>query len=200
MRRNFKLARPRVSALWEPKVLVRAALGVLLIANLVAASYAFHIFDSSPQALNEELTTALAQRQAEQARLNRSRVLTGSVQKGKAEGDNFLATYMTGRRHTFSLIIGEITSTAKEAGMKMGETGIAPLEAIEGSDDLDMLTVTVNLEGGYHELKKFVNLLDRSPRFLIIDSLTVTPKPKGDILTVAVKLNTFIREEKGSAL
>jgi type IV pilus assembly protein PilO len=81
--------------------------------------------------------------------------------------------------------------------MNMKEATISPLDAIEGSDDLDMMTITVNFEGNYGQLIKFVNLLDRSPRFLIIESLQAAPQPKGDILTVSLKLNTFIREEAG---
>lgn len=200
MPRNYKLALPTASAMAEPQVLVRVGIGLLLLANLVAAAYAFNIFGTSPESLQQSLTAALSQRQAEQARLNRSRMLTGSVEKGKSQSENFLATYLTGRRHTYSLIVGEITATAKEAGMKMGDASFAPLDAIEGSEDLDMLTLSVNLEGGYNELKKFVNLLDRSPRFLIIESLTVTPRPQGNVLVVNVKLNSFIREEKDNTL
>jgi type IV pilus assembly protein PilO len=189
-----------VSALAEPRVLARTALGLLLLANLVAAAFAFHLFGASPQALEQSLTSAIAERQAAQVRLKRSRMLTGSVEKGKSQSETFLATYMSSRRHTYSLIVGEITSTAKTAGMKMGDTNFAPLDPIEGSEDLDMLTISVNLEGGYNELKKFVNLLDRSPRFLIIESLTVAPRPKGDVLLVNFKLNTFVREDKESRL
>jgi hypothetical protein len=184
----------------DPKVLVRAGLGVLLAANLVAAAFTFHLVDASPEALNGQLASSIAQRQSEQARLNRGRFLATSVDKGKAEGDRFLAAYMTSRRTTFSTIIGEINETSKTAGMKMLDATIAPLDPIEGSEDLDIMTVSVNFEGGFNELVKFVNLLDRSPRFLIIESLTVTPRPKGDILAVNVKLNTFVREDKGGAL
>jgi hypothetical protein len=43
---------------------------------------------------------------------------------------------------------------------------------------------------------KFVNLLDRSQRFLLIETLTVTPRAKTDVLTVNVKLDTFVKDDK----
>ena len=43
-----------------------------------------------------------------------------------------------------------------------------------------MLTFSINFEGGYTQLVKLVNLLDRSPRFLIIEGLQVAPEAKGD--------------------
>jgi Tfp pilus assembly protein PilO len=185
-----------MASLREPKVMVRAALGVLLVANLIAAAFAFHLIGASPEALSLQVAGALAEKQSTQAKLNRSRVLTGKIGKGKDEGESFLSSYMTPRRYTFSTIIGEMNDTSKVSGMKMLDATIAPLDPIEGSEDLDMMTISVNFEGGYNELVKFVNLLDRSKRFLILESLTVTPRPKGDVLVVNVRLNTFVKEDK----
>ena len=188
-----KLSLPAPGALLDPKVLVRVAQGVLVAANLVAAALAYHVFDASPEALNQQLRAAIAQRQALQTQLTRTRTLASSVDRGKAEGDKFLSTYMTSRRHTYSTIIGELNETAKSAGMKAGAT--ISLEPVQGSEDLDMMSVTLNLEGNYAQLMKFVNLLDRSPKFLIIETLTVTPRAKSDVLSVGVKLDTFVKDD-----
>src|SRR3954470_12045538 len=118
MPRNFKLPEFGVAALTEPKILVRAALGVLFAANLTAAAFAFHLVDASPDALNQALLSAQNSRAMEQARLLKSRVLAGNIARGKGEGELFLGTYMASRRRTYSTIIGEITDTAKTAGMK----------------------------------------------------------------------------------
>ncbi len=189
-----------MATLRDPKVLVRIGLGLLLVVNLVAAAFAFHVVGPSPESLDQSLISARQSLIASQTRLNRSRSLAGRVSQGKEEGSSFLASYLTTRRHTYSTIISEITKTAQTAGMTMKEATIAPLEAIEGSDDLDIMTITVNFEGGYAQLVKFVNLLDRSPRFLIIESLQAAPQPKGDVLSVALKLNTFVREDSAESV
>jgi hypothetical protein len=62
-----------------------------------------------------------------------------------------------------------------------------------------MLTINAAFEGGYAQLVKFMNLLDRSPRFLLIDQLQVAPQPKGDILDAVIRLNTFVRDEPEGA-
>ena len=188
-------------AAWkEPRVIVRIILGVLLVANIVAAGYAFNLFGSSPEALNQALVAAEARLQADQTRLTRSRVLTSNIGRGKAESDTFLANYFTSRRNTYSTIISEITETAKTAGMKTQEGTIAPLDPIEGSDDLSMMTISINFEGSFAQFVKFVNLLDRSPRFLIIESMQVAPQPKGDVLNTNLKLHVFVKEDPGGAL
>src|SRR5689334_22869914 len=118
---NFKAISLGSLAWKEPKVLVRIALGVLLAANLVAAGFAFNLFGSSPEALNQALVSANARLQAAQSRLVRSRLLTANIGRGKTESDTFLTTYFTSRRSTYSTIISEITETAKSAGMKTQE-------------------------------------------------------------------------------
>jgi Tfp pilus assembly protein PilO len=201
MRLNLKFLSLPTGATWkDPRVLVRIALGLLLAANLVAAGYALNVFGSSPEVLNQALVAAEARLQADQARVTRSRMLTSSIGRGKAESDTFFANYFTSRRNTYSTIIGEITETAKSAGMKTQEGTIAPLDPIEGSDDLSMMTVSINFEGNFAQFVKFVNLLDRSPRFLIIESMQVAPQPKGDVLNTNLKLHVFVKEDPGGVL
>jgi hypothetical protein len=43
---------------------------------------------------------------------------------------------------------------------------------------------------------KFVNQLDKSPRFLIIESMQASPQSTG-ALSVSLKLDTFIRQAAG---
>src|SRR5579863_4486776 len=193
MPRSFKL--PAIPDLKSPEVLVRAGLGILLLANLVASLFAFHIIGPSPESLNQSLIAARAQLQAVQQRLTRSRRLTANIDTGKAQSETFLANYMTDSRHTYSTILTQIRQTEKAAGMAGKEETIAPLDPIEGSDDLDMMTLSVNFEGTYSQLVKLVNLLDRSPRFLIIESMTAAPQPKGDILNANIKLNAFVKDD-----
>jgi hypothetical protein len=189
-----------MSSFKEPAVLVRIVLGLLLLANLVVAMFAFHVFGTSPAELDASLVAARSRLAADQARLNRSRRLTGNIEKGRTEGEGFLATYASSRRHTYSTIVSEINQTSKLAGMSMKEESFAPLDPVAGSDDLDIMSLSINFEGGYPQLVKFVNLLDRSPRFLIIESMQAAPQPKGDVLTVTLKLNTLVRNDNGGTL
>ncbi len=201
--RNFTLpaAGSLASSIKDAHVWVRAGLGLLLAANLIAAAIAFHLIGVSPEVLNQRLFIARAQLQAGQTRLTRSRMLTANIDKGKAESENFLATYFTNRRYTDSTIVNEINQAAKTAGMSMKEATFASLDPIEGTDDLEMLTVSINFEGGYAQLVKLVNLIDRSPRFLIIESLQIASPPKGEIYEVTIKLNAFVRDTSpGGAL
>jgi|SRR5882762_1250559 len=189
MARNFDLR----AQLKNPRFVARLALGVMLLANLVAATFVFHPWGGSPEDLARELENRQRQLTQQLQRLERTKSLVGKVQQARVEGDTFLEQSTMSRRSAFSTLIGEINKMAVDAGMKPKESSLG-LEPVEGSDTLQQLTISANFEGSYANLTKFVNLLDRSPRFLIIETLQASPQPSG-ILGVNVKLDTFIREE-----
>jgi len=181
---------------WKnPQFLVRLGLAVLLLANLVAAAFAFHWIGESPEALSQRLSSERVRLKSSQTKRDQSKVISAHMELAKGEGDQFLDTWITGRRHTYSSIIGEITESAKAAGMKMLDTSIAPLDPIEGSSNLELMTITVNFEGAYPQLMKLVNSIDRSQRLFIIESLQVAPQPRGDLLNVSLKLYTVVKDE-----
>ncbi len=194
MRKSFNLPAIDFAALSEPRILVRAALGTLFLANLVAAAFAFHWLDDSPDTVGRQLIAAEASQAVERGKLLKTRSLAANIARGKADGENFIATSMTSRRRTYSTILGDITEMAKVAGMK-SPSGTINLEPVAGSDDLDLMSISFTFDGGYAELLKFVNLLDRSPRFLIIESLTVTPRVQTGTLAVTLRVDTFVRED-----
>ena len=183
----------------EPKTQVRVGLGILLVANLIAAVFAFHLIGDSPADLDAQLTSAQSSFRGAQQHLNKSKTLLNNMELGRAQGGKFLASYMTSRKHTYSALDGELNKLAETAGMKVGDLNYSILDPIEGAEDLETLTITANFEGNYAQLVKMVNLLDRSPRFLLIDNLQVTPQPKGDILNATFKMNAFVQNDQQEA-
>ena len=193
MLRNFRLAH-----LKEPRVAVRAVLGVLLAANLVAAVLAFKPWGGSAEDLAREEIALRQQLGRAQAALAKSKTLAAKVDRARDQGGAFLERYTTDRRTTFSTIVAELDQAAKQAGIKPRPLSIE-LDQVEGSDTLMQMTISAAYEGNYQNLTRFVNLLDKSPRFLIIESLAATPVQGGATLNVTFKLDTFVRELPGSA-
>jgi hypothetical protein len=181
----------------DPRITVRAVLGVLLALDLVAAVLALKPFGGSADDLRQhraQLQTELSQLQAH---LTATQQMVRKVETGRKQGDEFLAKYVTDRRTTFSTIFGELDRTAQEAGIKPKDQNVE-LNQIEGSDTLEMMSITAGYEGTPASLQKFVSLLDRSPRFLIIESLSVAPQQGGQMLNVNLKLDTFVKEALGA--
>ena len=198
---SSRLAQGGSLSLKDPRVLVRAALGGLLLANLVAALVVFRPWGPSAEDLLREQARLEQQLATMQARLAQSKTLVGKAERARQEGDRFLEEYTTDRRTTFSTITAELERIAHDSGVQARPVSYT-LDQVEGSDTLVQLNINAAYEGSYASLTKFVNLLDRSPRFLIIESLTAAPQQTNgaDLLNVTIKLDTFVREPPGSAL
>jgi|SRR5579872_161336 len=191
MLKNFSFAGK--IALRDPRVLMRALIGVLLAANLAMAVVAFKPFGGSADDLRREETSLEMQLTKLQAQVADTKKKVANVETAREQGDEFLAKYFMDSRTAPSQIDEELFKDAKESGIRQLPATYSHDE-IEGSDAMEMLTVTAGLEGTYESLTKFINLVDKSPRFLIMDSMqTAAPSQNGKLLSVQVKIRTFAR-------
>lgn len=182
----------------DPRIVVRAVLGVLLAANIVAAVLAIRPWGGSPEDLARQQESLRKQLQDLQARVTRTKALVDKIEQAKQQDQKFLAQYVMDRRTTFSTIFSELNQTAKEAGIKARESSYV-VEPVEGSDTLQQMTISAGYEGTYANLTKFVNLLDKSPRFLIIENMVASPQQATQNLNVSFKLDTFVKAQPGGA-
>ena len=192
MGRNFKLNAKLPER--DTRFKVRVALGVLLLANLAAGYFVFRPLGGSPEELENRLVELRNQVQSHRSSLERLKLIAAKVEKGRSQGDRFMADYFLARRTAYSTLAAELARASQEAGIRPKEHAIAE-EPIEGSDNLTMLTINANYEGTYADLVHFVNVLDRSPKFLIVEGLSASPQQSGGMLNVNLKINAFVREE-----
>ncbi len=97
-------------------------------------------------------------------------------------------------------MIYELNRMAEASGIRQLPVSFNE-SGIEGSDTLKMQAVTDGCEGTYQELAKYINLIDKSPRFLMIESLqTAAPQSAGNAqkLNVQLKIDTFTNGEGDS--
>jgi hypothetical protein len=138
-----------------------------------------------------------AQIRQQQSVLDRTKILVSKIESGRGEGDKFMSGYFLPRRPAYSTIMSELNDLAGQSKITPRDSAWG-LEPVEGSDTLDMLQISANFEGTYPDLVHFMNLLDKSDRLLIIESLNATPQQSGGRLNVMLKLDTFVQED-GSA-
>jgi len=181
----------------EPRMVLRALIGVLLVANLAMAVMAFKPFGGSADDLRKNEAALRDQLAATQARLAVGRRLAEKVETARTQGDQFLTKYVVERRTASSAVYEELTRMAGEAGIQPGQDSFQ-YDEIEGSDTLQMMTISAGFEGTYQQITKFVNLVDKSPRFFVIESMqTAAPQQNAQKLTVQFKIKTFIRGAAG---
>ncbi len=173
---------------------MRVVLGVLLLANLMTAVIAFKPFGGGADDLRRDRNTLRQQLAQLKLQVAQNRRMVEKLDTARSQGDQFLAKYFTQRRVVTSTIQGELVQIAKDAGITYQPT-TWNIEPLEGSDTLAMMTINAGCQGTYAALSKFVNLVDKSPRFLIIESMVAAPQQTGQVLNVTVKVDTFVKEE-----
>ncbi len=191
----FKLPKTDLAALRKPHVMVRFGLGVLLVANLVMAAIVFKPWSSSAADLERQAVSLRQQVRAQQVSLEKLRSVVSKVEKARVDGDKFLDQYFMSRRTVSSILLDELEQTARKAGVQQKEAAYS-FEPIEGSDTLSKATITANYEGSYANLIRYLNLLDRSARFLIVDTLGAAPQQAGQQLNITLKMAAFVRESE----
>ncbi|MGP0072667.1 MAG: hypothetical protein ACLPWF_12140 [Bryobacteraceae bacterium] len=192
MPRSFSLP-----SIHNPRSLIRVGLGVLAVANLVALYFVIRPIGGSAQELAAQALDMHSAIRQQQTTLDRTRLLVSKIETGRGEGDKFMGDYFLPRRTAYSTIVAELNDLAGQAKVAARDSSLV-LDAVDGSDTLDMMQISANFEGLYPDLIHFINLLDKSDRLLIIESLNATPQQTGGRLNVTLKLDAFVRED-GSA-
>ena len=194
MPRNFELG------VWppnNPRAIIRLGLGMLIAANLVAGYFVMRPIGGSPADLRQQEQEMRTQIHQQQGILDRTKTLAGKIEIGRGEGDKFMSKYFLPRRTAYSTIMSDVNDLASQSKVTAKESSNS-IDEVEGSDTLQRMQVTANFEATFDNLIHFVNLLDKSNRLMIIESLNATPQQDGKRLNVMLKLDTFIRED-GSA-
>ena len=203
MTKSVRIGKIKLSAaaIRDPRIAMRSVVWALVALNLVAAVVAFQPFGGSGDSMRRDEAALRQQLAILEKRVQDGRGLVSKVDLARRESDQFMEKYVMDER-TFNSTLGEeLNRAAKEAGIRQGPRSTT-MELIEGSDTLSMAMVTAGYEGTYAGLKKFVELLDKSPRFLIIETMAVTSPASqaNQIVNVSVKLDAFVRNVPGAAL
>jgi Tfp pilus assembly protein PilO len=176
-----------------PKKYVLATVGVLFVFDLVfylAAIEPLGRREAEQQALLGALGRQIAAKRTEVEQLQ---LVVSKVEKARGEGDGLLEGITLPRRTGFSTLLTELLEAAAKAGIDTRE-GNFDIEPIEGTEEYGMISVSANFRGEYQNLVRFLNQLDRSEQFLIIDSLAATPRTDSNELQFTMRFNTLLRE------
>ncbi len=187
--------KPRVGGGWLRKIprrRVLIGLGVAALAELLFWFVAVRPL-SDRELEQQALLTALAlQVEQRQESLERLRAAGERVNGARDNGDLLLAELTFDRRTTFSELLTELGRAAKEAGVEVRETSYNS-DTIDGNEQYGMVSINANFRGQYEDLVKFLNLLDRSRKFLIIERLGAAPREEGG-LQITMRVDAFVRD------
>ena len=111
----------------------------------------------------------------------------------RSTGDKLIDKITIGRQVAFSTLVAELDVAANKAGIE-GRDRTYDIEPIEDSEELRIVRINTNFQGRYENVVRFLNLIDRSEKFLIIESLGASPLATSGSLQVTMRIDTFVRD------
>ena len=96
------------------------------------------------------------------------------------------------RREAFPELLSELMNLAMQSGLALERVQYRPDE--KAQEGLLRFALAFSVNGNYPQVKKFIHLLERSPRLLIIDQVSLSGKSNGGGVSLNVGVSTFFRE------
>lgn len=178
----------RPSTQW--KKWVRAALIAVLAFDALLLYANWSSTDASSKAAAAQLVPLRLQEQllgADVRRVAAIRARLSDVQRnaGKFYGDEFLSA-----DSGYSTIVKDLSSISKAAGLHT--TNVTFKERPLESRGVTEITVSTTVEGDYESVVRFINGLERSENFYLLDSLGLASATGGSI-KLNLQLRTYFR-------
>ena len=166
-----------VSSGWNGKSRVRARLRIsllgLLVLDAVLLALLFHRPGHTLPQQEQELARVHARRDAAQRAVTQMQELRVKMQGALQNGEKFSQENFRARRSGFSTILADLEHQASENSLQ--PSGITyRLEEEKLQPGWTNVDVTLTVEGEYPDLIRFINHLEQSDLFWIINGISVT--------------------------
>jgi type IV pilus assembly protein PilO len=173
------------------KKIIIAGLVILIAADAILALYAI---ESATRFSRNELAGQKTQIKLLKADIKRALAIQRSIPQTKADCERF-ENSLYASSAGYSAVTDEMTGFAKQAGLQVVSLAFHPKE-LPGRNVVELgLDATVN--GDYKGVVRFLNGLQRSKNFYIIDTLTVAAEPTAQAgagaLRVALSLRSYFK-------
>jgi Tfp pilus assembly protein PilO len=169
--------------------LIRAALAVILIADAALIGIQWKL-SSSPHVQTSDLThLTLLEKQyrADNTRLERFRTELPADEK---QWDEFFNTHFHPSGAGYSAISEDLGDLSRTAGLR--SDSISFHQHAPDARGLMQVDITTAVEGDYDNLVQFLDKLEHSDNFYVLDSLALAPSTVGK-LRLNVQLRTYFR-------
>jgi type IV pilus assembly protein PilO len=162
-----------------------AGVALLLILNLVLAVRLFLAWSTLRTASADQLQQQQTAYRALQLEMTPLRGLPQKVALSRTQANDFYTARFPGAYSTISATINDL---AGKNSVRLTNLAYTPTPAIAGLLEVRM---DASLSGEYAPLMHFINGLERSKSFFLINGLTLTGQ-QGGLVNLRLKLNTYL--------
>jgi len=175
-----------LSQRWK-RIIRRGIAGVLLL-NVALVLFLWRGGAAAPEIQRAELDRLKDTHAFLSADVGRAQRISDSLPAISRGADQFLAGQFLPLSTGYSQVVEDLGKLAGKAGLS--SSGIAFRQREVRGRNLYEVELATTVEGDYASTVKFVNSLERSDNFYLIDELTLTTTPQGAI-KMYVRLKTY---------
>jgi hypothetical protein len=166
---------------------LRIAMGALIVVDLVAIGLLFSAFIGSGRTRQAQQKQLWLELQAKTRQVEPLRGLDHKIVVAKQQIDDFYRDRLPDEDSAISETLGKV---AAENGVQMGGVKYSLKE--EQPVGLRPMLIDADFSGGYLQLVKFINALERDKVFFIVDSVDLDGEQQGGV-KLKLKLETYLR-------
>ncbi|TAN24236.1 MAG: hypothetical protein EPN33_00240 [Acidobacteria bacterium] len=172
---------------------VQILCGLVLACDLALAGWLLSPRAPSQSATRQQLTDARVQLGALKAELAQIRALRGRIHTSQEQMQQLMAEGFPGQREASSKLLTEFGRIAQQSQVEVSGATFAP----DKTAPFDLRRVSINLQvsGGYAGAVQFLNGLERSPMFFLIDQVSVSGGEAAGVAAPANQVRLQVRLE-----
>lgn len=183
-----RLEMNRNSRIW--KRWVGGALGLLLLVDLALLMVLWQAAQAGPQAMRENRNRLQTEAKLYKADLERAEVIRRNLLAGGKDCDRFYQEQFIPASTGYSSVVADLGEIASRAGLKTSGTTYKQKEL----KDRGVIEVEIaeSVEGDYPAVIHFINGLERSKNFYLMNDLALDSLTTGGI-KLKLQLRTYFR-------
>lgn len=176
---------------WQPwKMWTSAALGVLLLADLSLAVFLWRGSRQDPTAMRSERDRLALQAKLLRADVERGDKIRSSLPNAGKDCDTFYRQSFLDSATGYSQIESDLSAIATQSGVKTSGLSFKQKEIKERG--VTEIQINTSVDADYSALIRFVNGIERSKKFYLLDSLKLGTGALGGI-KLDLELHTYFR-------
>ncbi len=170
---------------------IRWALALLLVLDAALVVVNWRASASDPRALRQQRNALEMQRKWLAADVRRATDIRQSLPKIQSQCDRFFTDAFQETSTGYSSVEADLGAIAKEAGLQASTVTFRQHEiANRGITEVEL---GATVEGDYPSLVRFINGLERSQNFYVLDSLSLASSTGSSSLKLNLQLRTYFR-------
>jgi hypothetical protein len=176
---------------WQSwKTWVGVALGLVLALDLALAGYLWHASSEQPLALRAQRDALALQAKKLRADVDRGSKIRALLPQAGKDCDAFYQQSFLDSATGYSRIEADLGEIASKSGVKV--SGYTFKQKDVKDRGVTEIQMTLNLDAEYPAIIQFINGLERSKNFYLLDGLRLTSASTGGI-RLDLDLHTFFR-------